>query len=780
MELFKKLTCIFLCLCAVCTFVSCNSGNEGANSDDVSNESTVQTNVSDMISNDDEAQTTVIPSPDDTTTPTTDAPISVTAYYDDYLTHVSDISASSESAEIKSGDALELIEVGGIKYFHAKQIGTSQITDGQNTVEITVLKAKINIIVVMGQSNSGNHFDNATSDISCPLGTAYWWGNGKGLGASEPVDFTHATKGFHSPLLAELYAQSVKHGEPVKNVLVWHEGGSQNGNGTSKNGSSIYGWATDANNASGTDFTVKMVNKCLSYYEGLNDKFEIVSKGVYWLQGEGDGVRGIDPKEYIGCFMAIWNKLKTEAGLEYMAIMRVRQGGDNNTNNNDIHYSTTVSSQFALANNNPDIFIATTLTENFTGTPTTKVSVDIQNYITLMDAYSSSASHSDKYKNTATYKDGVLTMPMSTLFGSNNKNHYGKFGYALIAADAAYNMYNALNKNSFAITQANSSGKPDKNNQTVSEAGSTLTLDITDMSNDLAFRATPGSTTGTLSIKITSAGNDITNADGVINASGANYGCVNVKTLKKYDDVKIAVTYTTKSNSGTVTYDIIDNSIDLPENTPAEYTWDFNEDLFARDKDGNKVNAFNSTALQGSYSIENGILKCSKAQLELMKTIEFKSDANWSIEIKFGDTTGSSGFIIATHKDNVKGNKALSNRGGKLNISDYDNKGYQSNAGYYNYYSSAGTITTGCVLKLVNTYNPTTGTSVMSLYKDGVLVIENMQYTTGDFNGGGSLDMSPYTVDANFAFAYLGCSNSSGSFLLTTQIDYIKINTGAK
>ena len=68
----------------------------------------------------------------------------------------------------------------------------------------------------------------------------------------------------------------------------------------------------------------------------------------------------------------------------------------------------------------------------------------------------------------------------------------------------------------------------------------------------------------------------------------------------------------------------------------------------------------------------------------------------------------------------------------------------------------------------------------MSLYKDGVLVIENMQYTTGDFNGGGSLDMSPYTVDANFAFAYLGCSNSSGSFLLTNQIDYIKINTGTK
>lgn len=773
MKLFKRFICILLCLFALWTFVSCSTENEGQNPTD----STTNIPESNASSDNTDDQTATIPSLESTPIQVDNTPIPFTAYYDDYLTDISGISASSESAIIESGDVLELIEINGIKYFHAKQPGVTQITDGQTTVALTVCKAKINIIVVMGQSNSGNHFDNATSDISCPLGTAYWWGNGKGLGASEPVNFTHSTKGFHSPLLAELYAQSVKNGEPVKNVLVWHEGGSQSGNGTSKNGSSIYGWATDANNASGTDFTVKMVNKCLSYYEDHSNKFEIVSKGVYWLQGEGDGVRGIDPVEYTGCFMAVWNKLKAEAGLEYMAIMRVRQGGDNN---NDIYYSTTVAAQFALANNNPDIFIATTLTENFTGTPSTKISVNIQNYITLMDRYSTSASHGDKYKNTATYKDGVLTMPMSTLFGSNNKNHYGKFGYALIAADAAYNMYNALNKNSFTITQANSSGKPDKNNQTISEAGTILTLDITDMYDDLAFRATPGSAAGTLAIKITSSDKDITQDVDLINTSGSNYSCINIKKLKKYNDVKITATYSTSENTGTVTYDIIDNSIDLPENTPAEYTWDFNEDLFARDKDGNKVNAFVSTALQGSYSIENGILKCSKVQLELMKPIEFKSNTNWSIEIKFGDTTGSSGFIIATHKDNVIGNKALSNRGGKLNISDYSNKGYNSSAGYYNYYSSAGTITSGCVLKLVNTYNSTSGTSVMSLYKDGILVVENMQYTIGDFNGGGSLDMSPYSVDANFAFSYLGCNNSSGSFLLTNHIDYIKINTGEK
>ena len=627
----------------------------------------------------------------------------------------------------------------------------------------------------MGQSNSGNHFDNATSDITCPLGTAYWWGGGRGIAAKTPYDFTQATKGFHSTLLAELYAQSVAAGAPVKNVLVWHEGGSQSGNGTSKNGSSIYGWAASPTDASGTDFTVQMVKKCVEYYDGMSDKFEIVSRGVYWIQGEGDGVRGIDPVEYTGCFMAMWNKLKSEAGLEYMAIMRVRQGGDKNTYNNDIFYSTTVSAQFALANNNPDIFMATTLTENFTGTPTTKISVNIENYITMTEKYSASASYKDSHGNTASYANGVLTAPMNTLFGSNNNNHYGKFGYTLIASDAAYNMTRALGGKEFSILLANSSGRPE--DQKVSANGDVVEIDITEMIDDLSFYAAPGSAAGTLSVKVMSGSKDIT-AD-VINKSGANYGCVNIKALKKHDDVKITVTYnTTAGNSGSVVYNVTDNSIDLPENTPAQYVFDFNGDLYARDKDGNVVNAFASKALKGSYSFENGILKCSKLQLELVKEITFARDKNWSIEIGFGDITAASGFIIATEKDNVKGNKALSYRGGKLTISDYAVKAYADKAGYYNYSASGGTITSGCSMKLVNTYDPATGKSVMSMYKDGILVIENMQNVTGDFNGSATLDLTPYEVTADFIFRYLGNSNSSGSFLLTNQIDYIKIDTG--
>ena len=721
--------------------------------------------------------------PETTETPGTTAEVETTAegkqatvFYDDYLTAIGEISASAENVKIE-GDSLKLIEVGKVKHFQVVGMTPATVSDGTNTVKVNVEKAKINIIVIMGQSNSGNHFDNATSDIRCARGTAYWWGSGKGANATAPTHFTQSTKGFHAPLLAELYAQSVAHGAPEKNVLVWHEGGNSAGNGTSKNGSPITGWATSATDTSGTDYTVEMVNECVEYYKGQSDKFEIVSKGVYWLQGEGDGNGGIDPVKYTTLLTAVWERLKKDAGLEYMAIMRVRRGGDNNTFNNDIHYSTTSSSQFALANKRDDVFMATTITENFTGAPTEKKTITIKNYITMMETYGKETSHNDSYGNEATYAGGKLTTPMKTLFGSNNRNHYGKFGYALIGVDAAYNMYNALHGKDFTITQATSSGKPSE--QKITPAGKTVTLDITDIVSDLAFRATPGSVAGTISFKITSGTKDITNDDGVFNAKDANFGCINVKKLKSYNDVQIVVTYTPKNGTaGSVTYKITDNSIDLEAELGSTYIWDFEKDLFARNEEGKTVNAFLDKALNGTYKIENGMLKTTKAQLEIARLIELKANTNWSIEIKFGDMSGASGFILASKIDNVLGNRALSYRGGKLNISDYAQ--HDLGKGYYNYASPEAAISSGSVMKLVNTYDATTGKNVMSLYRDGVLVVADIQKSTGDFNSNNAgMSLEPYPIDSNMTFAYLGCNNG-GSFLLTMQIDYIKVDTNVK
>ena len=192
-------------------------------------------------------------------------------------------------------------------YLVANDIGEVKVYIDNKLYLVIVKKAKINIVTIMGQSNAGNHFENSTSDIVCPVGTAYWFGNNQGISAKEPVSYTQPSKGFHTPLLAELYAQSVANGNPVKNVMVWQEGI------TSKNGKSITAWASSETDTSGTAATATMIKNCVSYYESNSDKYEVVGNGVYWLQGESDV--SMEPEKYIQLFTAMWEELK-ESGAE--------------------------------------------------------------------------------------------------------------------------------------------------------------------------------------------------------------------------------------------------------------------------------------------------------------------------------------------------------------------------------------------------------------------------------------------------------------------------------
>ncbi|MBQ3560444.1 MAG: hypothetical protein IJA06_01310 [Oscillospiraceae bacterium] len=330
----------------------------------------------------------------------------------------------------------------------ATGIGTAKVRIDGVLYEVTVEKAKINIISIVGQSNSGNHFANATSDITCSAGTAYYWG----YGAIEPKDYTEPSMGFHAPLLAELYAQSAAAGNPVKNVLVWEEGY------TSKNGKSITAWAVekeDAINTDGTDGAAQMIRDCIAYYELNSDKYEIVDKIVFCNHGTTDYY--MNPERYINLFIAMWERLKAE-GMQYLAFLRVRGSHSLATTENvDIFYNAPVSAQFEMVRNREDMFMVSIITENWTGNASTKHSVDIRNYITFMEEYGKDGSYNDSYGNAATVENGVLTTSMKALYGSNNKVHYGKFGYGIIGADAAYNMYASLYGNKVHITKTDSS-----------------------------------------------------------------------------------------------------------------------------------------------------------------------------------------------------------------------------------------------------------------------------------------------------------------------------------
>ena len=662
-----------------------------------------------------------------------------------------------------SGKTVEIVEAGENtvvtvdgNYLVATGIGTAKVRIDGQLYEITVEKAKINLVVIMGQSNAGNHFDNALSDVTCPVGTAYWWGNGQGTAAVEPVPYTQPSKGFHTPLLAELYAQSVAAGDPVKNVLIWQEGI------TSKNGQSITKWASSATNTGGTDATVAMIENCRSYYETHSDKYEIVNAGVYWLQGESD--TAMDPAQYTQLFMAMWQRLKA-AGMEYLAFLRLRWGvNGNGEDHQDLHHSASLSAQIRMINENPEFYMATDLTENWVGTAETVHTIDISDYITVMEAYGQNPSYTDSYGNTASYAGGKLTTTMKTLYGSNNKCHYGKFGYGLIGADAAFNMYNALHKQDVAIVVTDTSGHADRKQILVN--GAEVTMDITDMTDNLSFRAECGSAAGTLKLLVKSAETDIT--ENVVVTSGLLYGSISTADLRQYKDVTVTAVYTTTDGiDHTVTCVLISQL----EETQVDYIWDFNEDLNARDEDGNICNSFLSDVLKGSYTLENGYLNAQGLQLDLKQNIRLAGNKNWSIEWKYGAlTNGTAGFLLCEEKENTVGNRGIYHTvNGRLMISDYADSN-----GYRNYTSSAVTVSENDCLRITNRYDAATGKSTLSLWQNGELVIEDFQQKGSINKDHDNTDMTGYPLTGYFDFAYLGNSGND-QWLVNCELDYLKV-----
>ena len=105
--------------------------------------------------------------------------------YDDYYTADSTVTlvdAGTDTVANAAGNVLALEE----NTIHAIGLGNAKVTIGGETYIVTVTKAKVNIILVGGQSNAtgeynGNYlvdkrteFDVAPAE--CDKGTAYLWG----------------------------------------------------------------------------------------------------------------------------------------------------------------------------------------------------------------------------------------------------------------------------------------------------------------------------------------------------------------------------------------------------------------------------------------------------------------------------------------------------------------------------------------------------------------------------------------------------------------------------
>ena len=476
------------------------------------------------------------------------------SYDDRYDVTGKEVEILDAGTPTSNGDAVVALEGNVLR---AVGVGTAEVKINGLPYTITVKKAKINLVMIMGQSNAGNHFANATSGVTCPPGTAYHWG----YGATQPTDYTQPSMGFHTPLLAELYAQSVAAGDPVKNVLIWAEGY------TSKNGQSITAWAVEKNgtiDTTGTDGAAQMLRDCLAYYEGLSDRYEICDKVMFCNHGTTD--HNMDTGRYIRLFTAIWERLKAE-GMEYVGFLRVRGAHSLNTPENvDLYYNSASAAQFELVRTRDDMFMASTITENWTGVASTVYSIDISRYLSMMEAYGQSPEYSDSYGNKATFADGILTTTMKELYGSNNKVHYGIFGYGIIGADAAYNMYHALNGNGApTLVQTDSSGT--KAAESIVPMGSKQTLDIEGLNHALSFYPACGSPAGILQITVTSEGRDIT--EQVVSLENSTYGCLDTAALRSYPNAVITVSYTYGGKTEQVAYTLLYNH---PCNDGHDYT----------------------------------------------------------------------------------------------------------------------------------------------------------------------------------------------------------------
>ena len=419
---------------------------------------------------------------------------SITLFYDDYYTF-------SDAKSIVSSDT-GLLSVSGNTVHAIGITGDDPVSCTVDSKEylVTIKKAKINIAVVAGQSNASGETSGVDSDILAEYqrvipdrGTAYLWQEN----ASAPVDFndgkSYSKGGFRGAFAAEWYALSSQRGTPEKTVTVFGL------NYTATPGEKISEWVSDDTSKARHDKTAAMFNACYDYYtKGEGSKyFELCSSGMYWLQGESD--KSQTTEYYYNAFSSLWNNLKaeTENHLSYCAFMRVR---GSKTSDCSLAFSGPVVAQYQLANENSDIFVASNITENWAADKTADlqntVSVDVSNYHIFGDG---------QYDGIV--KNGVLTEQIRALYGGL---HYSYLGYAVIGADAAYNMYRSLNCPDNNVTVAAADGKA---GSVISSAGGQI--DHSTLNGNILVYATPGSSASTVRSTVACTGDgarDITKA----------------------------------------------------------------------------------------------------------------------------------------------------------------------------------------------------------------------------------------------------------------------------
>ena len=436
--------------------------------------------------------------------------------------------------------------------------------------------------------------------------------------------------GFRAALAEEWYQQSVLAGDPEKTVVVF---GSDH---TGTPGEKIAEFLDETSSKGTVGKASTMLNACYEYYStGVGSQYyDIVNCGMYWLQGESDSSQSVT--YYYENFTTLWKNLKTATSnrLSYCAFMRVRR--DSGTAN--LSYSGPVIAQYQLTNDNADMFMASTITENWTGETTDSVTVDVSKYHVFdEDQYSSVLSEDGK----------TITAQLTHIYGGL---HYSRMGYNIIGADAGYNMYRSLHNPQTKLVLTDSNGLPG----TVISTGGTATISEENVTVNLYTHAAPGSAPSTVKTAIKSTGiggMDITEGTINIMSAGTKTGClINIEKLLLYIDPIITVTTDAGSGEFTVDTSVEDNPEpfgESPENA-VYYHWDFTD-----------TSTYSKGLTDGAVNAEKALTVRTAEDSEAFGIMKYSNTAN--TDVTYSDTLGivrSSGtmdYFTILNKDGGEG-----------------------------------------------------------------------------------------------------------------------------
>lgn len=242
--------------------------------------------------------------------------------------------------------ALELTEIGGVTYVHAKGIGAGTIVCTDHTETITVEKAILDVYYLNGQSNATYMPSTAQTNPEEAepypgLGQGYFVNALSGWASRVAWYDSEGNKnvGNISPSFVADYYESTGH------KVLFIQGGVA--------GRSILKFQPGEEMYNRTTGVMEM-----NYTSGLlsqTDKYNINTVAMIWIQGEADA-NSMTSEEYLGYFLTFWESYQTTAHpFDYCLISIMPET-----------FPTIRSADFKLIESRGDMYLGADVTKTFT------------------------------------------------------------------------------------------------------------------------------------------------------------------------------------------------------------------------------------------------------------------------------------------------------------------------------------------------------------------------------------------------------------------------------